>query len=199
MTVLFSDVYPGADADPIGAPYVTVTGLNDCQRAGNSLQGSLSGDCSAYVSTVGNLADGSVETFLIVAAAGSSEGGPRMRTNEATDAGYLLLWNNIDEFHIYDWHAGAKTLLFSGTFAFNPAGAFIKLSCVGDLISCYANGALIGSVHDSTYTNGKAGVLLTRQADPTAVKVTSLTIADNITAAAAVLTDDLVLMPQVLM
>lgn len=103
-----------------------------------------------------------------------------MRTNEATDSGYILLWNNIDEFHIYDWHGGSKTLLFSGTFAFNPAGAFIKLSCVGNLISCYANGSLIGSVNDSTYTNGKAGVILTRQADPNDVKATSLVIADNI-------------------
>lgn len=181
MAILFSDNFTGADTDPIGGNYTTVPTLGNCQRASNTLQGSISGDCSVYVNSIADIADGYVRHTLFVAASGSSEGGARFRLNSATDASYIWLWNNIGEFHLYDWHAGSKTLI-AAVDGFRVGGGTIDVTATfqGDhiVLSVVGSGVVI-DVHDSTYTTGKTGVLITRQADPTALTIDNLEIGTN--------------------
>jgi|SRR5882672_115999 len=182
MAVLYSADFVGADTDPIGGNYSTITGLTSCQRLSNALAGSSSGDCGVYVNSITTPNDCYCETTVPPGNTPPDEGGSICRVDEVNNNFYLAMWVGTgggSEVHLYRWNNGTKTLLDNQPFS--PGAPFkLRISALGSLIRAYVNGALKCTATDGNFATGKAGFFITRGADPTIFTASTIEIGDLI-------------------
>lgn len=156
MSILYAETFAGANANPIGGVWTTITGFAALQRVSNALDGST-GDSAAYVSSV-TPANDHYASVTMDAAALTTDGGPIVRAATGAKTHYLL--DIAGTTQIYKVSAGVYTGLGS-TFAYTKiAGDVWQLRAVGTTMSAWLNGVQKLSVVDAVIASGRFGVFV---------------------------------------
>jgi hypothetical protein len=154
------DNFSRADETPLQPPWITPVGGVGLNLSSDLAVGTnASGDSADYYSTLSLPDDQWAEVVIGNAPAQTTYIGPAVRIQTDVDSYYgLFVQPNQNGVSIFRWDAGVGTDLidfaFSGSF-----GNRFRLVVIGSTLFAYANGALLGSIDDSTYVSGRAGIV----------------------------------------
>jgi hypothetical protein len=168
MGVRVTDNFNRANENPLANPPWSSSGGGSGQVISNQLLGQFGSDNFPFYNADSPPADHySKITFISTANAGSDtdDGGPCVRMSSSAN-GYLFNVESnsnpsppLTNWHLFSLVGGSGTPMASGTIAGAlSSGDIIECRAVGNLISGYINGSLIGSATDGTYTTGGYGV-----------------------------------------
>jgi hypothetical protein len=156
MSVLFSESFTGANANPIGGNWTTNTGLAAIQRISNCSDGTA-GDSGAYVNSVSPPND----QYAKVTHNGApltTDGGPMCRAASGAVTHYLLDFGGT--LQIYLVNAGVYTAIGGSSVKTVSFGDTMQLSCVGTTLTGYWNGVSTVSTTDGTLASGLFGIFV---------------------------------------
>ena len=157
MTVLFTDSGAGADANPIGGSYVTLTGWAALRRVGNEIANAngSDGDCGARI----NVATPNDHYCKIRPSVVSNRDfGPMVRVQAATASGVLMTDYNATDVECYVFVAGSF-----GSFVDRDAGTYqttsdVYMEAQGTAYVTKIGAATINSFSDATFSSGQGGI-----------------------------------------
>jgi hypothetical protein len=163
MSVLASDDFNRANANPIGGSWTTAPNHNALQLLSNTCQpSSLAVDCGAYYSGITWPADQYAQVKVTVNSTGTGVG-PGLFCRQDTGGAntcYRLVAshaaaNNIE---LGKFIAGAFTGIWTRTQAFTD-GDTLRLEVQGTTLRAYLNGVQIGAdTTDSSIASGATGI-----------------------------------------
>lgn len=183
MTVLFTDSGAGADANPIGGSYVTVTGVGAIRRLGNQLANASGsdGDHAAYVDiTTPNDCYCQVRNPVV----GGRDGGPVVRAQPGAMSLLFFTDYNATDVEAYIFVSGSPTLKDRDAGTYNT-NSILRFEVVGTTYTTKIDGATINSFTDATFSSGKCGVFMY----DSALRFDQVEIGDFLTAALPVYSD----------
>ena len=175
MALLFFDNFDGADANPIGSPYTTVTAAGaDVRRNNNLAKGSTDATRSiARISTITLPARHRVEV---------TGGSLTLDTADSIRIGVIAGYRTSDGAFVYFGADTAGTIYlgqFTGSFFLTEQASAAYTYTTGDTLSLevQADGALIGRVNGTTILTGSwtAGGLSGSPGDQGGIWVRGLT------------------------
>jgi PKD repeat protein len=151
---VMTDDFNRADADPIGAPWVTITGQGDVAISSMQLKGSVEaspGGGAYYNASFDN------NQYSQATIAAMSNVGVTVRTSPTERSYYRFQVIDAANADIGKYVNGTFTQLtpIAGTFA---AGDVIRLEVSGSTLTAIQNGSTVGTATDSDLTGGFPGV-----------------------------------------
>lgn len=159
MSVLFTDSGAGANANPIGGSYVTLTGWAAIQRTSNQLANGAGSDqdCGARINVVTANDHYCKVTTAVV---GGRDGGPMVRVQPVASSGALITDYNATDVEAYVFVAGAFGSFKDRDAGTYTAGGEVYLEAQGTTYISKINGATINNFTDATFLTGQAGVFM---------------------------------------
>jgi hypothetical protein len=147
-----------ADVNPIGTPWVVDAGRTPLQIASNLCTDT---NDSAGSAMYNNQVFSQDQYSRITFGASAAACGVSLRTNPATNSGYMILTDGTNADVLRVISGSATTIASFSTFGWNQ-GDTLKGAIIGSTLYAYKNGALIGSITDpAPITNyGYPGVVL---------------------------------------
>lgn len=175
---LVSDNFNRADVSPIGAPWVTITGVPDLQIVSNHIEGTLLNNRGgAYYDTT--FAQNHFAIVNVLAGVANFLVGPAVRIQASVESYYFASIEGIgadSPIRIGKYIAGSLTTLASTTTT-TASTDNVKLLSFSSSHTMSKDGTFLLSVTDSDLQDGRAGVIL--QVDPIATADTQI---DNFSA-----------------
>ena len=162
MSVVASDNFNRANADPIGGSWVTGSGEGAFKIVSNAATNSGAGDCSAYYNTTFPNDQYSQAKFSGSTTSADSGAGQGLVTRQSASARthYRVVFNNRgpDEAELAKFVAGTYTQLWSRTITYST-GTVGRIESQGTTQRVFYNGAQVGAdATDSAISSGFAGV-----------------------------------------
>lgn len=159
MSVIFTDAGTGANANPIGGSYVTLSGWADIQRTGNQLANGNGSDtdCGARI----NVATPNDHYCKVTTAVvGGRDGGPMVRCQSAAASGVLITDYNAIDVEAYVFVSGSFGSFKDRDVGTYTAGGEVYLEAQGTTYISKINGATINNFTDATFSSGQGGVFM---------------------------------------
>lgn len=156
MSVLFTDAGTGADANPIGGSYVTLTGIGGLRRVSNQI-GNASGtdtDSGAYINITTPNDHYCQGTPTVV---GGRDGGPMVRVQTLAASGVLITDYNATDVEAYVLVAGSFGTQVDRDTGTYQTTSVVRLQAVGTAYTSKIDAATINSFTNATFSSGKAG------------------------------------------
>jgi hypothetical protein len=155
MSVLYTDTFVAADANPIGGNWTTVTGLAALRRLSNACLGSSASDNAAYVNTVTPPNDQYAKSTIGTAV---DDGGAAVRISTSAATFYFAdslgsgtqLWKAV---------AGAFSSIGSSATTCG-VGTVAEVRAIGTTISLWKDGVSLVSTTDSSIASGRFGIFV---------------------------------------
>lgn len=180
MTVLFTDSGAGADANPIGGSYVTLSGWAAIRRVSNQLANATGsdGDCGARI----NVATPNDHYCQVTTAVvGGRDGGPMVRVQSAAASGVLITDYNATDVEAYVFVAGSFGSFKDRDTGTYTAGGTVYLEAQGTTYISKINGATINNFTDATFASGQGGVFMYEATQRfTNIEVGDFSVADTL-------------------
>jgi hypothetical protein len=155
MAVIFTDNFTRADANPIGAPWTTITSSNALQIVSNRARPTVVNARAS--SRYGSFTVSDMKTTVAFPAfASNCQVMAMVRVSSTAFTGYGTLGGG--EFVLYKIVAGGFTLLTNTTGDVPTAGQTIGCQAVGSTIKGYEDGAEILTQTDSVIATGTWGI-----------------------------------------
>lgn len=178
MSVLFLDSGAGADANPIGGNWSTLSGLNPLQRLSNKFANvNANTDSCAYVNSVTPPNDqycvGTVDT-----AGAAPDGGVAIRCATSAQSCYFTTNYDVPNIRLLAVVAGSFSELDFDAGSYVD-GQTVYIEAVGTTIASKVNNVAKNSVTDASLTSGRFGMFLY---DPD-LRITNFEGGDFLTAA----------------
>ena len=155
MSVLYSETFTGANANPIGGVWTTGSGWAALQRISNLVDGT-SGDSGAYVSTV--VPPNDQYSKVTLGAAFTTDGGPFVRAATGAKTHYLL--DIAASCQLYRVSAGVYTTIGAAFSHTAVIGDVYEIRAVGTTISGWINGVQQRTVSDANIASGRFGIFI---------------------------------------
>lgn len=159
MSILYSETFAGASANPIGGVWTTVSGESAMERdVTTSCAGaSAASNCGAYTSTVPP--NNQYAKLVYNSATTQGDGGPIVRAATGAETFYLADFDRGSSFlQLYLSSAGTFTPLGTGAAWSHVNGDVLEIRAIGTTISIWLNGVQKDSVTDSSLTSGRFGM-----------------------------------------
>ncbi len=159
MTVLFSDSGVGADANPIGGSYVTLTGFAGLRRLSNTIANAAGSDqdCGARINVT---TDNDHYCKIRPSTVGNRDFGAMVRCQSATASGVLMTDYNATDVEVYVLVAGSF-----GSFVDRDTGTYqttedVYMEAQGTSYITKIGASTINSFTNATYLVGQGGIFL---------------------------------------
>lgn len=160
MTVLFTDSGAGADANPIGGVYTTLTGFDNLRRLSNRVEGNL-GNSGAYINSVTPANNQYMKLKWQMGSISVGDGGgPMVRVQTGSASGYVFqIYDNggTPKIELARFDSGSYVPLISNSASFTP-GDLAYIEAVGTTITAKINGVQVLQTTDATYASGRLGI-----------------------------------------
>jgi hypothetical protein len=159
VTVLFTDSGVGADANPIGGSYVTLTGWTALRRLSNTIANASGsdGDCGARINVV---TPNDHYCKIRPSTVGNRDFGCMVRCQSGSAGAVLMTDYNATDVEVYVLVAGSF-----GSFVDRDAGTYqttsdIYMEVQGTSYLTKIGAATINSFTDTTFSSGQAGIFM---------------------------------------
>ncbi len=159
MTVLFTDSGTGADANPIGGSYVTMTGWAGLKRLSNTIANAAGsdGDCGARINVT---TDNDHYCKIRPSTVSNRDFGCMVRCQSGSAGGVTMTDYNAADVECYVFVAGSF-----GSFVDRDTGTYQTTSDVymevqGTSYVTKIGASTINSFTDATFSSGQAGIFM---------------------------------------